>query len=228
MRYQLVIFDWDGTLMDSALKIVRCFQAAARDSELPVPSAQDVHDIIGLGLHEAYTQLYPDRPNDQKEFAIERYRQHFLHFDQTEMPLFAGVMEGLQELYNGGLRLAVATGKARRGLDRVMNETGTRDFFVATRCSDETFSKPHPQMLLDLLEITQVQAEAAVMIGDSVHDMEMARRAGIDPVGVTYGVHPQERLATHSPLACLNSFREVRDWLLDQPASRELAHSIRP
>jgi len=216
MRYQLVIFDWDGTLMDSALKIVRCFQAATKDAALPIPDQKQVHDIIGLGLQEAFTALYPEHSDELRNTAIEAYRQHFLHRDKTEMPLFKGVVTGLEALRRKGMQLAVATGKARRGLDRVLQETRTRDYFTATRCSDEAISKPHPQMLLDLLEMTGVPAHAAVMIGDSEFDMEMARRANMDRVAVTYGAHDHARLLNHAPVACFHSFESVCGWLLEE------------
>ena len=214
MRYRLIIFDWDGTLMDSAHKIVRCFQAAAADTGLPTPGKEEVHAIIGLGLAEAFNELFAGQPDPLIRAAVERYRDHFLHLDNTHMPLFPGVAQGLQELHERGVKLAVATGKARRGLDRVLAETRTGHLFSATRCSDEAGSKPHPRMILDLLETTRTPAEAALMIGDTEFDMEMAARAGVDRVAVTYGVHEQQRLLTHTPLACLDSFTAVHQWLL--------------
>ena len=214
MRYQLIIFDWDGTLMDSERKIVRCFQAAADDVGIPRPRAEEVHNIIGLGLQEAFLALYTEQPADLIAAAVERYRQHFLHLDQTDMSLFPGVAQGLAEFRGRGIKLAVATGKARRGLDRVLRETQTGHLFAATRCSDEAISKPHPKMILDLLEMTQVPAHSALMVGDTDFDMEMASRAGVDRVAVTYGVHDRDRLLAHRPLACMNSFATLREWLL--------------
>ena len=222
MRYQLVIFDWDGTLMDSALKIVRCFQAAAKDVSLPIPAASQVHSIIGLGLTEAVDALFPDHDHELRYAALDRYREHFLNLDKTEMPLFRGVVDGLVSLSKRGIQLAVATGKSRRGLDRILRETQIQDLFSATRCSDETISKPHPQMILELLEITGVEPDNAVMVGDTEFDMEMARRANVDPVAVTYGVHDHRRLANHTPVAYFDTFPEVTDWLLgDDPEQRK-------
>lgn len=214
MRYRLLIFDWDGTLMDSAQKIVRCFQAAAADSGLPKPGKEQVHAIIGLGLREAFDELFAGQPDALIDAAVERYREHFLHLDNTHMPLFPGVTRGLKELHARGVKLAVATGKARRGLDRVLAETRTGHLFTATRCSDEAGSKPHPRMILDLLELTRTPADAALMIGDTEFDMEMAARAGVDRIAVTYGVHEQPRLLAHDPLACLDSFTALHQWLL--------------
>ena len=231
MRYELVIFDWDGTLMDSALKIVRCFQAAAEDVSLPVPHVSQVHSIIGLGLSEAIESLFPEHDHGLRNAALDRYREHFLNLDQTDMPLFDGVADGLARLADSGVRLAVATGKSRRGLDRVLHETRIGDLFSATRCSDETISKPHPQMILELLEVTGVHADNAVMIGDTEFDMEMARRAKVDPVAVTYGVHDQSRLANHSPVAYFHAFSDIIDWLLDrklqqgEPLASEVDHA---
>jgi len=207
--------------MDSALKIVRCFQAAAKDVSLPVPDTFQVHSIIGLGLTEAVAALFPEHDHGLRTAALDRYREHFLNLDQTEMPLFEGVAEGLAELSDSGVQLAVATGKSRRGLDRVLRETQTHDLFIATRCSDETISKPHPQMILDLLEMTGVRPDKAVMVGDTEFDMEMARRAKVDPVAVTYGVHDEQRLANHAPVASFDTFPAIINWLLDHNHARK-------
>lgn len=212
-RHELIIFDWDGTLMDSIAKIVRCFQAAFEDSSAPDPGEPAIRHVIGLGLDEAVTTLLPQVDAGTRARVVERYRQHFLHLDQTGMELFPGVRAGLEALTEQGYLLAVATGKARRGLDRVLRDSGTAHLFRATRCADEAFSKPHPRMLEDLLEHTGVAADRALMVGDTTYDMQMARHAGMDGLAVTYGVHERERLVEHGPLACLDSFTEVYAWL---------------
>ena len=199
--------------MDSVAKIVRCFAAALEDAGAPDPGEDAIRHIIGLGLGEAVTELLPEADAATREQVVERYRQHFLHLDQTGMELFPGVRTGLEDLSAQGYMLAIATGKARRGLDRVLRDTGTAHLFCATRCADEAFSKPHPRMLEDILEQTGFDAGRALMVGDTTYDMQMARHAGIDGLAVTYGVHGRELLAEHGPLACLDSFTEVYEWL---------------
>ncbi len=211
--YQLIVFDWDGTLMDSAAKIVSCFQAALADVGIAPPPQAAIRDIIGLGLDEAVAALLPDLHAATRARIVERYREHFLHLDQTAMPLFAGVREGLADLCARGYLLAIATGKARRGLTRALHASGLESLFVASRCADEAFSKPHPQMLLDILERTGVDAADALMVGDTVYDLQMASSARVDALAVSYGVHDRSRLLAHAPLACLDSFREVHAWL---------------
>jgi phosphoglycolate phosphatase len=212
-KHELIIFDWDGTLMDSVAKIVRCFNAALEDAGAPDPGEDAIRHIIGLGLGEAVTELLPEADAATREQVVERYRQHFLHLDQTGMELFPGVRTGLEDLSAQGYMLAIATGKARRGLERVLRDTGTAHLFCATRCADEAFSKPHPRMLEDILEQTGFDAGRALMVGDTTYDMQMARHAGMDGLAVTYGVHGRELLAEHGPLACLDSFTEVYEWL---------------
>jgi phosphoglycolate phosphatase len=211
--HELIIFDWDGTLMDSAAKIVRCFENALADTGIPSPGETAIRHIIGLGLTEAVTALLPDRDIVTRTRAVDRYREHFLHLDQTDSELFPGVQAGLEDLANRGYLLAVATGKSRRGLERVLQQTGLAERFVATRCADEAFSKPHPRMLHDILERTGMEARQALMVGDTVYDLEMARNAGMASLAVTYGVHGPELLEPCGPLACLGSFAEVHRWL---------------
>ncbi len=211
--YNLIVFDWDGTLMDSIAKIVRCFTEAVNDVGLAIPSEAAIRKVIGLGLQEALQLLLPDADVPARGRVVERYREHFLHLDETEMAMFPGVPEGLEALTQQGYLLAVATGKARRGLDRVLKETATVHFFVATRCADEAPSKPHPQMLRDILEQTGVAADRALMIGDTIYDLQMAQSVGMDGLAVSYGVHERELLLEHEPVACLDSFHEVCHWL---------------
>jgi len=211
--FDLVVFDWDGTLMDSEAKIVRCIQAAARGTGVPVPTVDEARHIIGLGLGEAMDRLFPGVAAVHRARIVELYRRHFLELDNTAMPLFPGVTEGLASLSGRGYLLAVATGKSRRGLERVLDETGTRKLFVASRCADEAFSKPHPRMLEDILDLTGIDADRAIMVGDTVYDMQMARNAGVAGVAVSYGVHARQPLIDHGALACLDSFPDVCTWI---------------
>lgn len=209
----LVVFDWDGTLMDSEARIVRCVQAAAADTGIADPGPAAIRRIIGLGLAEAMATLFPGQSALEREALIARYRVHFLERDDTAMPLFPGVAEGLSALAGRGYLLAVATGKSRRGLERVLDETGTRGLFAVTRCADEACSKPHPQMLDDILAVTGTARGRALMVGDTVYDMQMARNAGVAGLAVSYGVHGRDELLEHGALACLDSFPEVCAWL---------------
>ena len=212
-RYDLIIFDWDGTLMDSAEKIVRCFSAAIADVGIDSPGEYAIRNIIGLGLAEAIDTLLPEHNEAARTAVLERYREYFLHLDPGESELFPGVAPGLERLNAQGYLLAVATGKSRRGLERVLSATALQPLFAVTRCADETFSKPHPQMLHDILDRTGTDAERALMVGDTVYDLEMARNARVDGLGVSYGVHERNRLLELEPRAVLDSFVGVCDWL---------------
>ncbi|HNF89711.1 MAG TPA: HAD-IA family hydrolase [Thiobacillaceae bacterium] len=213
-RFELLIFDWDGTLMDSAGVIATCIQAASRDMGLPVPSREEASHIIGLGLRQALEALFPDLPEDQHQPLADHYRRHYLGQD-AEIPLFDGARELIDEMRARGHLLAVATGKARRGLDRAFAHTGLAPLFHASRTADETFSKPHPAMIEELLDELGVSPERALMIGDTTHDLEMARNAGIAALGAAYGAHPPEGLEALNPLAVCHSFAELAKWLRD-------------
>lgn len=199
--------------MDSAARIVNCFVAASQEVGLEPPADTAIRHIIGLGLEEAVAALFPSADPVQRRAAVESYRDHFTHRDNTEMAFFPGVESGLTSLQQQGYLLAVATGKARRGLQRVLEETGAGRFFAATRCVDEALSKPHPQMLLDLLAMTGTGPVDALMVGDTEYDMEMARNADVAGLAVSYGVHTREQLMRHEPLDCLDSFTAVCEWL---------------
>ena len=209
---RLLIFDWDGTLMDSEAQIVHCMQAAIGDLFLAPRSDEQICHIIGLGLKEAVLALYPDSPAELAGRLSAQYRVHWLA-QAEEAPLFPGVEPTLRELHAAGYRLAVATGKGRAGLDKVLRSTGLGELFHVTRCSDETRSKPHPQMLHEILDELRMAPHQSVMIGDTEYDLEMSRRAGMPAIAVSYGVHPLERLQTYQPLACLDNIRELQDWL---------------
>ncbi len=211
-QFDLLVFDWDGTLMDSAASISSSLRAACADLELPVPSEASARYVIGLGLADSLKYLLPDYPASGYPALLERYRHHFVRQDR-ETTLFTGAVETLHALHGLGFTLAVATGKSRRGLDRALEATGLRDVFHATRCGDEGFTKPHPDMLLWLLDELNVGRERALMIGDTSHDMEMAAAADVARLGVAYGAHPRENLLKHAPLACLDNFMELSQWL---------------
>lgn len=214
MQYELIIFDWDGTLMDSVPRIVSCMQAAAIEAEWGVLAATEVEDIIGLGLPEAIAKLCPGILPAQAERLRERYSHHFVTVNTTPMLFFPGVEARLARLReNEQQQLAVATGKSRRGLDRIFAETRSGGWFHASRTADETRSKPHPQMLSELLAELKVPVERAVMVGDTEYDLEMARAIGMDRVGVTYGVHTPERLALSQPKWVAHSVDELFDGL---------------
>jgi phosphoglycolate phosphatase len=212
LRYSLIVFDWDGTLLDSAGGIIECIQEAARELRLPVPARETASHVIGLGLRDSLRAAVPTLPEDQyREFA-EAYRRHFLA-RQGSMALFPGIRELLQDLHAAGYRLALATGKSRRGLEHALDLTALRRYFAASRCADETNPKPHPAMLLELMAHFAAAPGQALMIGDTSHDLEMARSAGVDAVAVTYGAHPGESLRALAPRACVASVPELRAWL---------------
>ncbi len=210
----IVIFDWDGTLCDSIEQIVGAMQAAALELDEQVPDAAAVRDIVGLGLPQAIERLFPGRPMPARQRIAECYSHHFVAGDRGPASLFEGAVDTLDALRERGFELAVATGKSRRGLNRVLGGLAMADAFHATRCADETRSKPHPQMLEEILAERCKNPSEAVMVGDTEFDLEMATRAGVPSVGVSYGVHPPERLADHGPLAIVDSL----PGLLDLPA----------
>lgn len=211
MRYRLVVFDWDGTIIDSASTIARCIQDAARDLALGVPTDEQASHVIGLGLHDALRLAVPDLPAERVSEFVARYRYHFLAREDT-MAVFPGMRELLASLA-GKRRLGIATGKSRRGLDRALEATGLRAYFSASRCADETHPKPHPAMLQELMAELDCPAGEALMIGDTSHDLEMARAAGVDAVAVTYGAHPEQGLRACAPIACLSSVADLSAWL---------------
>ena len=212
MQYQLIVFDWDGTLLDSAGAIARAIQASCRDLGLTVPSDAQARHVIGLGLADALSHAVPELKPEDYPAMIERYRHHFLSVD-NQLTLFPGTRQMLARLQAAGHLLAVATGKSRVGLERALDQSGLRSFFMASRCADECHSKPHPQMLEELLEEFALAPEAAVMIGDTSHDLLMASNAGVAALAVTYGAHPRAHLHEHRPLACLDSVADLDQWL---------------
>lgn len=211
---RLIVFDWDGTLMDSETQIVHAMFGAIGDLRLESRTADECRNIIGLGLQEAIEVLYPGRDERFVERFVERYRHHWFG-NAHDSDLFPGARETLQVLNEAGFSLAVATGKGRTGLDKVLGHTGLAPLFAATRCSDETRSKPHPQMLEEILHELQIDPGHALMVGDTEYDMHMAQQAGVHPVAVSYGVHERQRLLRHEPLVCLDNISELIDWLAE-------------
>ncbi len=210
-RYELVVFDWDGTLMDSAGAIAQALQLAAQDLGLEPPTDAAARHIIGLGLGDALRHALPNLPESRYALLSERYRHHYLSRD-NELVLFDGVVELLDELAACSLPLAIATGKSRAGLSRALELTGIGPRFLGSRCADECRSKPHPQMLEELMGEFGVMPERVVMIGDTSHDLNMARNAGVDGVAVTYGAHPAESLAALEPVFSAGTVAELRAW----------------
>ncbi len=210
---QLIVFDWDGTLMDSEARIVDCMRAAIADLSLAPRSRQQMTDVIGLGLAEAQAVLYPDGSEAEHAALTERYRYHFVEANPTPSALFPGVEAMLDELNQQGHFLAVATGKGRRGLDRVLEETNTRQYFHASRCADESFSKPHPQMLQEIMDRLGVESHDSLMIGDTEYDLQMANNAGVQSLAVSYGVHDLARLLNCKPLDYVDDIPALRNWL---------------
>ena len=211
-RYRLIVFDWDGTLMDSASGIVACIQEASREMGLEVPSIERASHVIGLGLHDSLRYAVPGLPESGYRQFADLYRKHF-QARSAEMALFGGVPEMLARLRGAGHVLAVATGKSRKGLDRAMDDSNLRSFFAASRCADETDPKPHPAMLRELMAELSREKHELLMIGDTSHDLDMAASAGVDAVAVTYGAHAEDTLRARAPKGVVSSVPELDKWL---------------
>jgi phosphoglycolate phosphatase len=202
---RLVVFDWDGTLMDSTGQIVAAASGAIAQLGLPLRGADAIRDIIGLGLRESWQRLFPELGPDDFLPFVDAYRDHFLAPERQTSRLFDQAAEVVTELAGRGFLLAVATGKSRVGLDRDLSATGLGRYVSASRTADETRSKPHPDMLLELMAKLGVTPETTLMVGDTEWDLEMARRAGVPAVAVSYGAHPAERLRPYAPVACIDA-----------------------
>jgi phosphoglycolate phosphatase len=211
-RFELLVFDWDGTLLDSAAAIVGAINAACSDLGLAPPPEERARHVIGLGLRDALRHALPELPEERYPVLVERYRHHYLSHDH-ELQLFDGVAEMIAELAAAGFLLAVATGKSRLGLERALQQSGLGTYFHASRCADECFSKPHPQMLEELLDELSIGRERALMIGDTTHDLQMANNAGVAGLAVAYGAHPAAALDAWRPLARLHKLEELAEWL---------------
>ena len=212
-RFDLLIFDWDGTLVDSIDWIVHCVQTAAKKCDCAVPPPQAAKDIIGLSIHEAMNTLFPDVDSVIKKQMTLHYSETFFSKQTTAQDLFSGVEEMLLQLKEAGYQLAVATGKTRSGLDKVLQSTGMGELFAITRCADETASKPNPLMLEQIMAHFGICPERTLMIGDSIHDLQMAKNANIASIGVTCGAHSAQILQQYQPLFCLEQTTELLELM---------------
>jgi phosphoglycolate phosphatase len=210
-RYDLIVWDWDGTIMDSTPTIVHCIQQSCRDLGFKVPDDALASSVIGLGIHDSLRRAVPwvDPAHFQK--LTDRFRFHYLAKDH-ELDLFVGIRELLEDLRSDNYLLGVATGKSRVGLDRSLKHHQIGHLFHETRTADESFSKPHPGMLLELSDITQVPTRRILMVGDTTHDLDMAANAGVDAIAVTYGAHPPDTLKTSKSLAHLDDVPQLSQW----------------
>lgn len=214
-RFELLVFDWDGTLHDSVAAIVTSLQQACLDLGQHMPSDLHARQVIGLGLVDALRHVAPGLDEARYPELADRYRFHYLASD-LELKLFDGIRDLIEALHAQGCLLAVATGKSRRGLDRVLEHSGIGSFFGASRCADECFSKPHPQMLLELMDEFAIAPENVLMIGDTTHDMQMAINAGVNGMAVTYGAHSSSQLAALNPLWQVDSVADLSALLLER------------
>jgi phosphoglycolate phosphatase len=212
-RFDLIVFDWDGTLFDSTALIARCIQAAAVDLGLPVPSDEAASHVIGLGLTEALQHAVPSLPAARYPELGQRYRHHYFE-RQHELVLFPGTLEMLHALKARNHWLAVATGKSRRGLDEALQTVQLHGLFDATRTADETAGKPHPRMLHELMAAIGTAPERTLMVGDTTHDLQLARNAGTASVGVSFGAHAPDAFADLGPLHVAHSTADLADWLM--------------
>ncbi len=212
-HFRLLVFDWDGTLVDSEACIIDAMQLAIQDVNLTQRDPARIRNIIGLSLDGAVEDLFPEVNARIRKQLTDRYREHYFSTSTSDVPLFNGVVETLEKLKREDYFLAVATGKSRRGLDRSLSETGLDKCFHMTRCADETHSKPHPQMLLDIIDFFGLKAADALMIGDSEYDLQMANNTGVQAVAVSYGVHDVPRLQQCAPLAVIHNITEISEYL---------------
>lgn len=209
-QYKLIVFDWDGTLIDSIARIVSSMQNAASICGLASSSDNDTKAIIGLSLSKAIRVLYPEISFNLEQQLIDEYKRQYRETNITPSPLLEGVHPLLTHLKNQNRSLAVATGKAREGLARVWKETNMAEFFNSSICSDEAASKPNPDMLIRLLEEFKIEPEQALMVGDSIHDLKMAANAGVDSIGVTMGVDDKRELIKYNPVTIVHSLKELQ------------------
>ena len=210
-QYSLVIFDWDGTLMDSTARIISCMQQTARIADLPIPTTKAVKGIIGLSMDAVLDKIFPGSEKIHRKELTDIFRQQYVELDTTPSPLFDGSLSLLNWLKEKEYIIAVATGKARVGLNRALSSVNMLDFFQHSICADEAISKPHPEMVNRLLADTATPAEQAIVIGDSVHDLKMAKNAGVDAIGVTSGASTFDELLVHSPVKIFEEVHHARE-----------------
>lgn len=212
--YKVIIFDWDGTLMDSDKRIVACLKEAALRADLPVLNDAEYKHIIGLSLPIALSTLYPQATEWQHKVLDAVYRWQFMEANNTQMLPFSGLFDLLEALKSNGYLLAIATGKSRHGLDLVLAETGVTDYFVLTKSGEETACKPDPLMLQQIVDELGVATSDALMVGDSVYDLDMAQRVGMDGIAMTHGVHNAQQLAIFNPVAFCDDLVSLKLWIL--------------
>ena len=217
--FELIAFDWDGTLVDSLAHIVGALSYSIKDLGLPERSDAQLRNIIGLGLEDALQMLFPEQPLDETLNLAKRYRHHYGTTLAQTHRTFAGVSGMLADLEQQGYLLAVATGKSRGGLNISLKDTGIIQYFVTSKTADETAGKPNPLMLNEILQEFDLRPEQALMIGDTTYDLEMAQRAGVPSVGVSHGVHTVAELEPYSPLAILDDVATLPAWLSGYKAS---------
>jgi phosphoglycolate phosphatase len=212
--FDLIVWDWDGTLADSTSMIARALVQAAEQVGLPKLELQAARNVIGLGLRESIDTLFGDIPNEQAQALAKQYTANYYAGEQ-DIPLFEGAQELIAQLTRRGHKQAIATGKGRRGLDLALNRSGVAKYVHATRTVDECFSKPHPQMLDELMDMLVATPERTLMIGDTTYDMQMAKNAEVQSLAVTFGAHSSEKLLKYDPKGIFNTFGDLRDWLLN-------------
>lgn len=212
-KYELIIFDWDGTIIDSQAHIISCMRKGIADENLPIPSDQDITHIIGLSLSRAIETLLPDIDATQVQKISDNYRTHFFADAGGESPLFDGAADIIRDLHANGYYLAVATGKGRRGLDEALLTTGLGPYFHITRCADETRSKPDPQMLSEILTDLDLTVSDAVMVGDTSYDMDMAKNIKMDSIAVTYGMHDKCMLENSMPTYFIDNIEQLSQYV---------------
>ncbi len=213
MTYKMVVFDWDGTILDSTGAITRSTQRACIDAVLPDPGEEIASYVIGLGLTDALRHAAPSASEAQIAMLVDGYRRHYLSKDH-ELELFTGAVPLLQALNEMGVICTVATGKSRHGLNRAMSNSSTAQYFMGSRCADECHSKPHPQMILELMEEFNTGPSQVVMIGDTTHDLNMAQAAGVHALSVQTGAHPPHLLNQVPHLQSFRSINELAPWLI--------------
>ncbi|MCW8830470.1 MAG: HAD-IA family hydrolase [Gammaproteobacteria bacterium] len=212
--YSLLVFDWDGTLVDSIEQITTSLQAASKMIFSEQVTEEAARSVIGLGLQEAVERLHPDKPQTLTTKMADAYRHHYLNENRVPAHLFDGVIDMLDELLDRGFTMAIATGKSRIGLEHSLTEYPVSHYFTTTRCASDNRSKPHPEMLLSILDETRTEPSQTLMIGDSEHDLMMAKNANVDAVAVSHGAHTGDRLLQHKPLLCLDRVAELSNVLL--------------
>lgn len=214
-NFDLIIFDWDGTLIDSIDWITQCLQVAGQNCGFAVPEPQQAKDVIGLSIDHAVKKLFPMANAGEQQDLINFYAEAYFSKEVYPTDLFCGVKGMLEQLRESGFQLAVATGKTRNGLNNALSKTLTKDFFCVTRCADETASKPDPKMLNEILHHTNIANTRALMVGDSTHDLQMANYANIAAVAVSSGAHSISALQRHQPMLCLPYATDLLAYLLD-------------